>query len=271
MPTTREEFRTAVDAKVAKMMATPSFWGATMVSTRLATWQVMDKFARALVLTMDLPPDKHGMNPSREYGTLVAYAHQKLEEARREVYDQLQERRQAKARARSVLTSQAILKRAERRKSRIATAILSRPAPMPVPLPYGVSHKGAEILVTEWMRFLGVKDAAVTRFTADGGIDVVSSTHLAQVKNYTGTVSVEEIRAFFGVATASKLLPWFFTSGGYTREALLFADRVEMPLFIYVAEEGRLRGQNDVGRVVIDRLFPKGLIQSVGVGPEYAS
>ncbi|MCK8609708.1 restriction endonuclease [Agromyces sp. C10] len=55
--------------------------------------------------------------------------------------------------------------------------------PRPAPQPYGVSHRGAEQLVADWMRHLGAFDAEVTRFTADGGVDVVSAHWIAQVKN----------------------------------------------------------------------------------------
>jgi hypothetical protein len=44
--------------------------------------------------------------------------------------------------------------------------------PAPEPLPYGVSPKGAEQLVADWMRHLGMRSAEATRYTRDSGIDV---------------------------------------------------------------------------------------------------
>lgn len=126
----------------------------------------------------------------------------------------------------------------------------NRPAPRPQPQPYGVSHRGAELLVCDWMRHLGFITAVPTREGTDGGIDVNSDTHVAQVKNYQAKVGVVEVRELFGVAAAAKKQALFFTSRGYTAEAKLFADAVGMPLFVYKAEEGLLFGVNDVAKQI---------------------
>lgn len=67
------------------------------------------------------------------------------------------------------------------------------------------------------MRFLGIADAEVTRSHADGGVDVTSSTHVAQVKHYTGSVGAPEVQQLVGVAHTTRREPIFFTSGKYTR------------------------------------------------------
>jgi Restriction endonuclease len=124
----------------------------------------------------------------------------------------------------------------------VETAARNRPAPAPAPQPYGVSPRGAELLVTDWMRHIGILDAYVTPEHADGGVDVSSATHLAQVKHYTGKVSVVELRELFGVAMARGKQGLFFTSNGYTADALTFAKMTNLPLFVYNAEQGSLRG-----------------------------
>lgn len=128
-----------------------------------------------------------------------------------------------------------------------AAAYMSESAP-PSPMEYGVSHQGAERLVAAWMCYLGARDAAVTQFSGDGGIDVVSTRYLAQVKNYAGAVPISSIRELHGVAVADGRLGLFFTSGHYPASAIQFAERVGMALFIYGAEEGVLRGANPLAQ-----------------------
>jgi len=125
-----------------------------------------------------------------------------------------------------------------------AEVVRARPAPVPPPFPYGVSFHGAELLVADWMRHLGILDAHVTPSTADGGVDVDSDTHVAQVKHYKGNVSVVALRELFGVASARTKTPLFFTSAGYTGDAIRFADAIQMPLFVYNAELGTLTASN---------------------------
>lgn len=133
---------------------------------------------------------------------------------------------------------------------------MNRPNPAPEPQPYGVSHEGAEHLVAAWMRHLGVRDAHVTSYSQDGGIDVESVEYVAQVKNYVGAVSVKEIRELHGVATADGKRALMFTSGTVTQEGRIFAKRVGIALIGYDAQRGTLRGLNGLGSRVIDRSIP---------------
>lgn len=129
---------------------------------------------------------------------------------------------------------------------------VARGTPPPPPQPFGVSHEGAEALVALWMQHLGAVDAAVTPFSGDGGIDVESKDYIAQVKNYSGTVGVAEIRELAGVALVDGRKPLFFTSGTYAQGAVEFADRASIPLFVYDAVEGTLVAGNSLGQ---DRLI----------------
>ncbi|RCK56943.1 restriction endonuclease [Microbacterium sorbitolivorans] len=124
--------------------------------------------------------------------------------------------------------------------------------PAPQPRPNGVSPEEAEWLVAEWMRFLGAADAEVTRYSADGGIDVVSTTHIAQVKNLSAgyRVPVAQIRELAGVAAHDRRQALFFTSGSYTASGLEFADRAGIALFTYDAMRGTLDGVNGHGRSI---------------------
>lgn len=127
-----------------------------------------------------------------------------------------------------------------------------RSAP-PAAQKFGVSPIGAESLVCAWMRHLGEADAHVTRFTGDGGIDVASSDWIVQVKHYAGTVGVQAIREFAGVAAVDKRKAAFFTSTGYAAGAISFANEAGIALLLYSAEEGWLVGANPAGDILRTR------------------
>lgn len=122
----------------------------------------------------------------------------------------------------------------------------------PPELPYGVSDVGAEYLARDWMRAIGVTDAEVTQFTGDGGIDVVSSEWVAQVKNYRATIGIESVRALAGVAAASGKKPMFFTTGRYPSSAFAFAKSTGMALFRMVPVEGRLEIYSEAAKALVD-------------------
>ena len=152
------------------------------------------------------------------------------------------EKREADEAARkAIATAQA---RREKRSQNARAKRRQELAPRPEPLAGGVSHRGAEHLCTQWMRHLGQHDAAVTNFANDGGIDVESSSYIAQVKNYRGTVGVRELRELLGVATVDGRKPLFFTSGSYSSGAVSFADSAAIALFVYKATSGEIHGVN---------------------------
>lgn len=116
----------------------------------------------------------------------------------------------------------------------------------PGPQPYGVSHVGAELLVAAWMRHLGALDAQPTKVSGDGGIDVISSRYIAQVKNLAaGTaVPIAAIRDLAGVAGVDGRKAAMFTSGAYSPGGREFADRAGIALFRYDAVRGQLISVN---------------------------
>lgn len=126
----------------------------------------------------------------------------------------------------------------------------------PLAQKFGVSHRGAEALCAAWMRHLGAIDAKETQVSADGGIDVVSNRYIAQVKNYSGSVGAPEIQQLAGIVAVDKRIGLFFTSGTYTSEAISFANKAKIPLFIYLPEEGKLISSNQLGT----KLLAEGLI-----------
>lgn len=153
----------------------------------------------------------------------------------------------ARARAEQAERDRLEAERRHREEAERLEWLRSRPAPPPPPQLYGVSDHGAEQLVCDWMRHLGVLDATVTRVQGDGGIDVDSEGFLAQVKNYTGSVPVTEVRDLGGVAAAESKRALLFTSGSLTRDGLAFAERVRIAVLRYDAVAGTLVGLNELG------------------------
>jgi hypothetical protein len=126
-------------------------------------------------------------------------------------------------------------------------------SPMPSPMPRGVNPRGAEELCAKWMGFLGAIHVEVTKYASDGGIDVESWRHIAQVKNYSGTVGVAAIREFSGVAKVDGRIGLFFTSGNYAAGAIEFADKADIALFRYSAVLGELYAANSRAEIVLAR------------------
>lgn len=110
------------------------------------------------------------------------------------------------------------------------------------------SAKRAERLCADWLRSRGERSAETTKDGADGGIDIISNRYVAQVKNYKGSVPVQAIREIHGVASATGRKAMFFTSGNYTKEAINFANSVDMPLIKYDAILKKFEGVNSSGR-----------------------
>lgn len=124
--------------------------------------------------------------------------------------------------------------------------------PAPAAQPFGVSHQGAEALCAAWMRHLGALDAQETRASADGGIDILSTRYIAQVKNYSGSVGTPEVQQLAGIASVDNRAALFFTSGSYTFEAISFGNKAGIPLLVYSAEKGTLSASNKLGQEVLE-------------------
>lgn len=130
------------------------------------------------------------------------------------------------------------------------------PALKPGKQQFGVSDEGAESLIAQWMRWLGVYDAEVTKYVGDGGIDVESSRYIAQVKNFNGNVGIASIRELAGVAAVDGRTPLFFTSGVYPRGADSWAQNAGIYLFTYDAKTAKLSANNQLARDALGAGLP---------------
>ncbi|MGY1826242.1 restriction endonuclease [Blastococcus sp. SYSU DS0541] len=97
------------------------------------------------------------------------------------------------------------------------------------------SAENAEALAAKWMRDLGFVDADVTPPGSDGGIDVVSSGAVAQVKFSSGQIARPVLQSLVGAAAYAHPNAWlfFFAWKGYSSQALEFAEQADIALFQY--------------------------------------
>lgn len=103
-------------------------------------------------------------------------------------------------------------------------------------------------LLQEW----GWPDARVTPPGPDGGLDVVGTNVVAQVKTRAHDIGAPAIREFVGAAhglpDAQKV---FFSASGYTRQAVEVADRTDTALFAFEAR-GAGEPVNPAARRIIE-------------------
>jgi hypothetical protein len=112
------------------------------------------------------------------------------------------------------------------------------------------SWQAAEEFAAWHMRSLGFADARVTNAGADGGIDVISSRAVGQVKHYettaVGRPAIQQLRG------AAHGIEWalFYTRSGYTAGAISYAGGVHVALFTY-ADDGTVHGANDMAAFLL--------------------
>lgn len=88
----------------------------------------------------------------------------------------------------------------------------------------------AETAAIDHMRSIGFVDARKTGAGADGGLDALSSDAAAQVKFYANRVTRPDVQRLRGAANDYRLA-LFYATGGYTREAIDYADQAGVSLF----------------------------------------
>lgn len=90
----------------------------------------------------------------------------------------------------------------------------------------------AEECAAAWLRAMGHPDAHVTAAGADGGIDVIGQHVLAQVKFRVVKASRPELQQLRGAAHGRDVDLHFFTTAGYTADALSWATEVGIAAFV---------------------------------------
>ncbi|MBQ1030394.1 restriction endonuclease [Micromonospora sp. C97] len=113
------------------------------------------------------------------------------------------------------------------------------PAPQPVN-----EWAAAEENAVRWLQWLGHGTAQRSRSGADGGIDVTGTDVAAQVKWYGTAVGVRSVRELVGAATGLPVRVYFLCNAGFTRDAIAYADRVNVALFRFSPADGSISPLN---------------------------
>jgi hypothetical protein len=108
----------------------------------------------------------------------------------------------------------------------------------------------AEIAAVEHMRSLGFIDAQTTAAGADGGIDAQSSDAAAQVKFYASSVGRPDVQRLLGASHAYRLA-LFYSTGGYTAEAVAYANQAGVALFL-MDPYGMCESASDFARLLVE-------------------
>lgn len=95
----------------------------------------------------------------------------------------------------------------------------------------------------DWMLSWGFSDAFTTSKGADGGVDVESDRAIAQVKATTKQTGRPHVQRLRGAAFDGRQA-FFFSLGGYTNEARMYADASEVKLFRFSAYDGSVEAIN---------------------------
>jgi hypothetical protein len=106
--------------------------------------------------------------------------------------------------------------------------------PMPIVPSDGLSPKEAETHVGQILKFYGLEGVKKTRYSRDGGIDVESDTAVFQVKHQVAPVGVQVLREIYGVAVAERKRAGVFAKTGFTKEAIVFAEKTGIAVFRYI-------------------------------------
>ncbi len=124
--------------------------------------------------------------------------------------------------------------------------------PPPSPMS-SCNPREAEYIAAQWMRFLGATECRVTQATRDGGADVVSAHHVAEVKHRQAPVGVSFVRQIFGVAASTSKHALFFSLGGYTSGAIDFANDNSISLFQYDPFQGTISPRSRLASDTLER------------------
>lgn len=96
------------------------------------------------------------------------------------------------------------------------------------------SWQDAEAAAAHHMRtVLELTDATLSPAGADQGIDVTSSTAVAQVKHLSRPVGRPDLQRLVGANEGPRRM-LFYSTSGYSREAIAYADRLWIALFQFV-------------------------------------
>jgi tetratricopeptide (TPR) repeat protein len=114
------------------------------------------------------------------------------------------------------------------------------------------SWQAAEQMAQTWMFFFGYYDARVTQAGSDGGVDVVSSEAIAQVKFEQSRTGRPKLQELTGEAVTSGKKAFFFSLSGYTKNAVEWAESSPAGLALFQYDhEGMVSAVNSEAKAVL--------------------
>lgn len=118
-----------------------------------------------------------------------------------------------------------------------------------------VTHEHFEEYCARHLRSIGFVSAKTTRFSKDGGIDIICDELVVQCKHLqgSGSVSVSVVREIFGIASHHSKLAVVITSGSYTKAAEREAQIFGVALFRLDELKGILEAKNNASRQLLKR------------------
>lgn len=102
--------------------------------------------------------------------------------------------------------------------------------PGPAAVPEGISHEEYEDYCRQVVVSWGYLDAKTSRYVRDGGIDIESEELVIQCKHISGNVRAPEVQAIFGIASSKGKRAVVFSAGGFTKDAISFANEAGVAL-----------------------------------------
>ena len=129
---------------------------------------------------------------------------------------------------------------------------MTRPPGAPRPREVG-TWQAAETNAVDWLRWLGHPDASLTGPGSDGGVDVVASDALAQVKWIGRAVGSGPLRELFGARANGRQSLYFFANAGYSAPAHRYSDEVDIATFTYSTTTGAIAPTNGLARLIYGR------------------
>jgi hypothetical protein len=122
-----------------------------------------------------------------------------------------------------------------------------------IPPTFLLDWQAAEIAAVEHMKVLGFIDAQATGSGTDGGIDALSTDAAAQVKFYANPVGRPDIQRLRGAAHEYRL-SLFYSTGGYTKEAVAYSNDAGVALFV-MDPYGQCVPMSDLATVLIEPAY----------------
>jgi HJR/Mrr/RecB family endonuclease len=96
-----------------------------------------------------------------------------------------------------------------------------------------ISPRDAEHYCGEFLKYMGAEGVEVTKASKDGGLDVISSKFVGQVKHLHSKVGVKAMRELLGASLMTGKQSIMFSKSGFTQEALDFAIANQILLYSY--------------------------------------